>query len=130
MAKRILYIEDNPNNMRLVRKILESAGYEFLEAVDGLSGVEVALQEEPDLILMDIHLPGIDGLEATARLRAVTEKRVSRVPIIAVTAHTDKGDRERFLAKGCDAYHPKPVSTRDLLKLVETYLARTLEPAG
>jgi two-component system cell cycle response regulator DivK len=122
MPHRILYIEDNFQNKRLVRKILASRGFEVLEAEDGLTGVEIAVKEVPDLILMDISLPGIDGVEATQRIKAYTE--TSKIPVIALTANAMRGDRERFIAAGCDDYLPKPISTTELVAMVEKYLKR------
>ncbi len=119
MAKRILYVEDNFQNKRLVRKILTAKGYDVLEADDGLTGVEVASKEVPDLILMDISLPGIDGVEATQRIKAQTA--TAHIPIIALTANAMRGDRERFIAAGCDDYLPKPISTSDLLSMLQKY---------
>ena len=124
MTTRILYIEDNPQNMRLVRKMLGTQGYELIEAIDGISGVETAIEEKPEVILMDINLPDIDGLEATARIKADTE--TAHIPIIALTANAMHGDRERFLAAGCDGYLAKPLSKNDLL----TTVARFLNGAG
>jgi len=118
MAK-ILYIEDNPQNMRLVRKILVHAGYDVLEAEDGLSGIHTAQENDPDLILLDINLPDIDGLEVARRLR---ESPLANVPIIALTANAMVGDRERLLAGGCDGYLPKPVSRQELLITIDSHL--------
>lgn len=120
MAKRILYVEDNFQNKRLVRKILNAQGYEVLEAEDGHTGVEIAVSEKPDLILMDINIPGLDGLEATKKIKAVEE--TAAIPIIALTANAMRGDRERFLAAGCDGYLPKPISTVDLLEVIRSYV--------
>jgi len=118
---RILVVEDNPQNMRLVRKILKHAGYTVLEAENGMEGIAVTEYERPDLILMDVNLPDIDGLEATARLRGIPE--VSHTPIIALTANAMVGDREKALEAGCDGYLPKPVSRMELLNTVADYLA-------
>lgn len=120
---RILYVEDNAQNMRLVRKILKHAGYEVLEAECGMEGVSKAVAERPDLILMDVNLPDIDGLEATSRIRDMAD--IANTPIIALTANAMVGDREKALAAGCDDYLPKPVSRADLVAKVTEYL-----PAG
>jgi two-component system cell cycle response regulator DivK len=120
MTYRILYVEDNFQNKRLVNKILSARGFEVLEADDGLTGVEMASKALPDLILMDISLPGIDGVEATQRIKAY--QGTANIPIIALTANAMRGDRERFIAAGCDDYLPKPISTSDLLNLINTYL--------
>ncbi len=121
MPKRILYVEDNLHNKRLVRKILQSRGYEVLEAEDGHTGVEMAMSELPDLILMDINIPGLDGIEATRMIKAY--QQTAHIPIIALTANAMRGDRERFISAGCDDYLPKPISTADLLALVKQYLS-------
>jgi two-component system, cell cycle response regulator DivK len=120
-SKRILYIEDNFQNKRLVRKILAARGFEVLEAEDGLTGVEMATNELPDLILMDISLPGIDGVEATQRLKA--QPGTTAIPVIALTANAMRGDRERFIAAGCDEYLPKPISTADLLAMINRFVS-------
>jgi two-component system, cell cycle response regulator DivK len=120
MTAKILYIEDNPYALQLVRDVMEVYGYDLIEAYDGLTGVAVAARERPDLILMDVNLPGIDGLEATARLKASPE--LSYIPIIAVTANTTYGDRQRCIAAGCDGYVPKPVSVRELIDTVRVFI--------
>jgi CheY-like chemotaxis protein len=120
MAHRILYVEDNFQNKRLVRKILVSRGYDILEADDGLTGVEMASDEQPDLILMDISLPGIDGVEATQRIKARDE--TAAIPVIALTANAMRGDRERFISAGCDDYLPKPISTGELIEMLKKHL--------
>ncbi|MDX1994219.1 MAG: response regulator [bacterium] len=120
MASTILYIEDNPQNMRLVRKMLQVGGYDMLEAPDGMSGVELAEREKPSLILMDINLPDIDGMEATRRLKA--NPQLQRIPIIALTANAMHGDRERFESAGCDGYLAKPVTKNELLNIIAYFL--------
>ena len=120
MAHRILYVEDNFQNKRLVRKMLAARGYEVIEAEDGLTGVEMAVHEQPDLILMDISLPGIDGVEATQRIKSFEGTR--HIPVIALTANAMRGDRERFLAAGCDDYLSKPISMSELLEMLRKYL--------
>ena len=120
IAARILYVEDNAQNMRLVRKILTATGYTVLEAVDGLSGLSVAAAEKPDLILMDVNLPDISGLEATGRLKA--DATTQHIPVIALTANAMHGDRENCLAAGCDGYLAKPVMKAELLNAVESYI--------
>lgn len=120
MGKRILYVEDNFQNKRLVRKILTAKGYEVLEAEDGKQGVEMAFDEQPDLILMDISIPGIDGIEATRLIKENPDTR--HIPIVALTANAMRGDRERFLAAGCDDYLPKPISTPDLMRVLGEHL--------
>ncbi len=120
MSARILCVEDNPQNMRLVRKILQHQNFEVIEAPDGLTGVDLAHKEMPDLILMDINLPDIDGLEATARIKANPE--LQSIPVVALTANAMYGDEERALAAGCDGYISKPVSRAKLIEQVIHYL--------
>jgi len=122
MTETILYIEDNPMNMRLVRKMLKMGGYDMIEAVNGLDGLAMAEQERPMLILLDINLPDIDGTEVTAQLKANSELR--HIPVIAVTANAMSGDRERFLEAGCDGYISKPLSKETLLETVAELLER------
>ena len=114
--KRILHIEDNEQNQRLVRKILTSRGYELLEAEDGREGVDMALAERPDLILMDINLPVLNGLDAIGLLK---KSEIRSTPIIAVTANAMRGDRERFLAAGADDYLQKPFTSALLFEIVQ-----------
>ncbi len=120
MGKRILYIEDNPDNRLLVRRVLQVEGYTIFEAVDGHEGLAKAAELQPDLILMDINLPEIDGYEVTARLKQLPG--MSRVPIIAVTANVMKGDREKTLAAGCDGYIQKPIDIDILPNQIERFL--------
>ena len=120
MTKRILVVEDTEDNRQIVRDLLESAGYELIEALDGLEGVAAAEREHPDLILMDIQLPGIDGYEATRRIRAVPA--LATVPIIAVTSYALSGDEAKTRAAGCDGYVAKPFSPRQLLAKIREFL--------
>jgi two-component system cell cycle response regulator DivK len=120
MSAKILYIEDNPQNMRLIRKMLGAHGYTIIEAVDGLSGLRIAAEATPDLILMDINLPDIDGMEATQRLKA--NLTLAHIPVVALTANAMPGDRERFLEAGCDGYLSKPVSRSELIATVQQYV--------
>ena len=117
---RILVIEDNPLNLELVRDILLGAGYDVLEASDGAAGVELAVLERPDLVLMDLQLPGIDGLEATRRLRS--EPTLVRTKIVALTAHAMRGEEERARQAGCDGFITKPIRVREFAGLVAAYL--------
>ncbi|MCC7447569.1 MAG: response regulator [Anaerolineae bacterium] len=119
-AKRVLYIEDNFQNKRLVKKILNAKGYEVLEADDGLKGVDMVAQEKPDLILMDINIPGIDGMEATARIKRQPD--LKHIPIIALTANAMRGDREKIMAAGCDDYMQKPINNAKLVETVQNYI--------
>lgn len=122
MTKRILYIEDNPDNRLLIRRVLQAEGYEVMEAVDGQTGMQRAAEVQPDLILMDINLPEIDGYEVTARLKQLPG--LSRIPIIAVTANVMKGDREKTLAAGCDGYIQKPIDIDLLPGQIERFLKK------
>lgn len=116
--KRILVIEDNETNMYLVGFILRKNGHEVIEARSGEEGVELAVKEKPDLILMDIQLPGIDGLEATRRIRESEEE----VPIIALTSYAMTGDRDKSLAAGCTGYIEKPINPNTFIGEIEKYL--------
>ena len=118
--KRILVVEDNDNNLYLIRFILEKNGFEVIEARDGLSGVELAVKEKPDLILMDIQLPDINGLEATKKIRA--SEADGDVPIIALTSYAMTGDRERALAAGCTSYIEKPINPETIMSEIKKYL--------
>lgn len=122
MTNNILYIEDNPDNMMLVQRALESRGYRLLKAVNGLSGVEVAQREEVDLILLDINLPDIDGYEVAHRIRHSPKPSLLHIPIIAVTANALKGDAEKALEAGCDVYMSKPINIRELWARVEAFI--------
>ncbi len=121
MGPRILVVEDNAKNMKLVRDVLEYAGYEVIEATTGEEGVARAADSAPDLVLMDLQLPGIDGAEALRRLRTEVDHRP--VPVVAVTAFAMKEDRDRALAAGFDGYLEKPISVRALPEQVGGFLA-------
>jgi two-component system cell cycle response regulator DivK len=123
MGKNILYIEDNPDNMLLVKRVLTSRGYFLLEAKNGSEGLSVAEKEEVDLILLDINLPDIDGYEVARRLRKSTKVELAYVPIIAITANALKGDAEKALDAGCDVYMSKPINIRELWARVEAYVS-------
>ena len=122
MSKRILYIEDNLENRLLMRRVLMAEGYDFEEAFDGNSGLQKAAESPPDLILIDINLPEIDGYEVTARLKQLPN--MTGVPIIAVTANVMKGDREKTLAAGCDGYIQKPIDVDLLPTQIESFLKK------
>lgn len=122
MNNNILYIEDNPDNMRLVQRALESRGYRVLPAKNGLEGIQVAESEQVDLILLDINLPDIDGYEVARRLRSSHKRQLNSIPIIAVTANALKGDAERALEAGCDVYMSKPINIRELWARVEAFV--------
>lgn len=119
MPKTILYIEDNPHNRRLVRRTLERRGYAIIEAADGASGLEMVRELKPPLVLLDIGLPKMDGMEVVSRIKADTDLR--HIPVIALTASAMHGDRERFLAAGCDDYLSKPIQVLELLDKVNQH---------
>ncbi len=128
MANKILYIEDNPDNMTLVKRALESRGYVLLQAAKGEAGVETAEREDVDLILLDINLPDIDGYEVARRLRNSSKKStLAYTPIIAITANALKGDAEKALSSGCDVYMSKPINIRELWARVEAYLPAPMQ---
>jgi two-component system, cell cycle response regulator DivK len=120
MSKRILIIEDQEDNRAILRDLLSQAGYELIEAADGEEGVKLAQKEHPDLILMDIQLPVIDGYEATRRIKATAD--LKSIPIIAVTSYALSGDEAKARAAGCDGYVTKPFSPRDLLAKVRQFM--------
>ena len=120
MKKRILVVEDQEDNRQILRDLLSNAGFEMIEAEDGEKGVAAAARERPDLILMDIQLPILDGYEATRRIKANPELKA--IPIIAVTSYALSGDDAKAVAAGCDAYVPKPYSPRALLAKIKEFL--------
>jgi two-component system cell cycle response regulator DivK len=120
---RILYIEDNPENRLLVRRVLEAEGYAVFEAVNGRAGLEAAKETDPDLILLDISLPEMDGYTLAGRFQDMSE--LDGVPILAVTANVMKGDRERSLAAGCNGYIAKPIDIDRLPRQIERALRRS-----
>lgn len=113
--RKILVIEDNLDNMRLITYALKRHGYEVIHAQSGEEGIEMAIKEKPFFIIMDVNLPGIDGLEATKRLRKLDE--IKDIPIIAITSFAMAGDREKILSAGCNGYFEKPI---DPLTIVES----------
>ena len=120
MAK-ILLVEDNEMNLDMLSRRLQRRGYDVLVATDGATGVNIAKAEMPDLILMDMSLPIMDGWEATRRIKA--DNTTSAIPIIALTAHAIAGDREKAIAAGCDEYESKPVKFPALLAKIETFIS-------
>jgi two-component system cell cycle response regulator DivK len=116
---KILVVEDNPRNMKLVRDVLQATGYRTLEATTGERAVELAAAHGPDLVLMDIRLPDIDGVETLGRLRA--DESTAAIPVVALTAQAMEGDRERFLAAGFDGYISKPVDIAGLVATVKQH---------
>jgi two-component system, cell cycle response regulator DivK len=128
MTHRILVIEDHVDNRAILRDLLTSVGYEVLEAATGYEGVSVATTQIPDLILMDLHLPGIDGYEATRRIKADPTR--GHIPIIAVTSYALSGDDVKAFQAGCDGYVAKPFDPPTLLAAVRAQLASGQRAAG
>ena len=126
MAK-VLIIEDNPTNMTLAVFLLQSVGHTVLSAMDAEGGLMLAREEQPDLILMDIQLPGMDGLEATTLLKR--DETTRAIPVIALTALAMKGDEQRIRAAGCDGYIAKPMRYQEFLVTIAAQLARNLNPS-
>ena len=120
MTKRILVVDDNEDNRQILIDLLSAAGYQIVEATNGLDAVALATSERPDLVLMDIQLPGIDGHEATRRIKA--EPALARTPVIAVTSYALAGDDVKAAQAGCDDYVTKPFSPRALLAKVRARL--------
>ena len=125
MAK-ILLVEDNELNRDMLTRRLERRGFEVVSAVDGRAGIALGEQEAPDLILMDMSLPDVDGWEATRRLKASSQTR--SIPIIALTAHAMSGDRERAIEAGCDDYDTKPVELGRLLEKIDSLIRKGAAP--
>ncbi len=120
---KILIVEDNEENRDVLSRRLERRGYSVVIAVDGRAGVTMAEDERPDLILMDLNLPDVDGWEATRQLKA--NAQTATIPVIALTAHAVAGDQQRALQAGCDDYHSKPVEFSRLLEQIEALLSAT-----
>lgn len=121
-GERVLVVEDNEKSMKLFRDVLRVTGYRTLEATTGAQAIELAAEHAPDLVLMDIRLPDIDGVEALSRLRA--DERTASIPVLALTAQAMQGDRERILAVGFDGYIAKPVNVVELVGVVRRYCDR------
>ena len=119
----VLCIEDNPANMILVGRVVEAEGYNLIKAEDGQKALDILARTVPDIILLDINLPGIDGLELARRFKA--DERLALVPLIATTAQVLVGDRERCLEAGCDDYLPKPLDIRKLREVIRQYTVKT-----
>jgi len=117
----IAVVEDNPSNMKLMTSVLENAGYGILPAEDADVGIPLIREHLPDLVLMDMHLPGTDGMAATRLLKS--DPRTAHIPVIAVTARAMDGDKEIFLAAGCDGYASKPIRYKELLGQIATTLS-------
>ncbi len=122
MTKVILIIEDVPANVKLVRDLLQISGYTTIEATNGKQGVALARTRKPDLVLMDVQMPIMDGLEATRILKA--DVVTKNIPIIALTSHAMEGDKEKILQAGCNGYLTKPIDIQKLLKIVDEYLPK------
>ena len=118
--RTILYVEDNEYNRKIVRQLFSRSSYRLIEAVDGEAGVALAIEERPDLILMDVQLPRMSGLDATRALRA--DERTQHIPIVVITSFALSGDRERATEAGASGYLAKPYSPRELLALVRDFL--------
>jgi two-component system cell cycle response regulator DivK len=121
-GEQVLVVEDNEKNMKLFRDVLQATGYRTVEATTGEDAVALALSHEPALVLMDVQLPGIDGVEALARLRR--DERTASIPVLALTAQAMHGDRERFLEAGFDGYLSKPVDVVELIGAVREHCGR------
>jgi two-component system, cell cycle response regulator DivK len=121
-GEQILVVEDNEKNMKLFRDVLVATGYRTLEATTGGEAVDLASEHTPDLVLMDIQMPDLDGVQALQRLRA--DARTAAIPVVALTAQAMHGDRERFLAAGFDGYLSKPVDVRELIGTVREHCDR------
>ena len=122
MKKKILIVEDNPENMRLLEMTLRARGYTLLKATDGEKALDISMRKRPDLIIMDIQLPKMNGLEVTKKLRETPA--FSHTPIIGLTAYAMKGDEERIIEAGCDAYLSKPIDTRELREVISKMLSQ------
>jgi CheY-like chemotaxis protein len=122
-GEAILIVDDNPTNLKLVRILLQGEGYDARTATDAEEALELLKSFHPRLILMDVQLPGMDGLELTRRLKANADTR--EIIVVALTAYAMKGDEQKVLAAGCDGYVPKPINTRSLPRLVAEYLPRS-----
>ena len=118
----VLIVEDNPLNMKLFSAMIGAQGYDVLQAADGAQGLDLAQRRHPDLIIMDIQLPGMSGLEVTHNLK--TDEATRDIPIIATTAFALRGDEEKILASGCDAYMAKPIAISQFLELIETFMLK------
>jgi two-component system, cell cycle response regulator DivK len=127
-GESVLVVEDNEKNMKLFRDVLRAKGFATIEAVTGEEGVQLARRHAPALVLMDVHLPGVSGVEALARMRA--DERTASIPVVALTAQAMRGDRERFLEAGFDGYLAKPVDMFELIDAVRGFCGggQTLPP--
>ena len=122
MKEKILIVEDNPQNMRLIEMTLRPRNYTLLKATDGEQALAMVVKEHPDLIIMDMQLPKMSGLDVTKKLRQMPE--FTNIPIIALTAYAMKGDKEKFIEAGCDDYLSKPINTHELPEIIATMLLK------
>jgi two-component system, cell cycle response regulator DivK len=122
MGNTILCIEDNPDNMMLLRRVLESVGYRLLQATKGLEGLKIAEAEAVDLILLDINLPDIDGYEVARRIRQSPKEMLAKIPVIVVTANALKGDAQKALSAGANVYMTKPIDIHELWMRVDSFI--------
>ena len=118
--KTVLIIEDDNLNMKLVKTLLKIGKYQILEATEAETGIQLSREHHPDLILMDLQLPGMDGLEATRTIKKDTT--TTNIPIVALTAHAMEGDEQKVMAAGCQGYIPKPIDTKSFLNSINQYL--------
>ena len=126
MKSNILYIEDHPDNMTLVRRVLQAGEYNLIEAKNATQGLAIADSQKVDLILLDINLPDIDGYEVARRLRSSSKPGLAQIPIIAITANALKGDAAKALDAGCDLYMAKPIDIQQLLERIETFIPSSI----
>jgi len=124
MKPNILYIEDHPDNRMLVRRIFQPDGYNLIEAGTGILGLDIAEHQDVDLVLLDINLPDIDGYEVVHRLRTSAKECLAHIPVIAVTANAMRGDAQKILNAGCDAYMSKPINIIELLDMVNALMQK------
>lgn len=125
MSKTILVVEDHEDNRKILKDLLTCHGFGVIEAKNGLEGVQLTRSHQPDLILMDIQLPGFDGYEATRQIKA--DKTVKNIPLIVVTSYALSGDSQKAFEAGCDAYIAKPYSPRDMLAKIQEFLSQKSE---
>ena len=126
MKNAILIVEDDPKNLKLIRDLLQIKGFHTMEAVNGQQGIELAKEKKPDLILMDVQMPVMDGLAATKILKSDGETKA--IPIVSLTAYAMKGDEEKIREAGCDGYITKPINTREFLTTIAEYLPEKPNP--
>lgn len=120
MSAKVLVVEDNEMNMQLVEYLLEEGGFQILKATSGEDALQIASSDVPDLILMDIHLPGMDGLSVVREMK--NSDRTRRIPILALTAHAMRGDKDRFLEAGCDGYISKPIDVKTFVSSIAKFI--------